>query len=297
MSERGVFALDRGWFDHPAFAPEPFTEREAWAWLISAAVWKVRTMRVGSRVVSLKRGQAAFSVRFLAERWQWSKSRVDRFLGRLENRDMIGTESGTGITVVTICNYDKYQRVSLPERDSSGTETGTQAGQQRDKEEDIEDIEVGSSDLFQRSSSPSCGRDATRTDGDKPAKPDQEFSEFWKAYPRREGRNPKQPALKKFKAACRSGSDPAQIITGARRYAAEMSSQGKTGTPYVAMATTWLHQQSWTDYTEPIVALPSGDDADLPLWCRNATPEFKRQYRETERAKKAANGKPPSQAP
>lgn len=144
MTERGVFALDRGWFDHPVFAPEPFTEREAWAWLISSAAWKPRAVRVGSKVVELKRGQAAFSVRFLAEKWQWSKSRVDRFLGRLENQDMVGTESGTGVTVVTICNYDKYQKVSLPDRDSSGTQTGTAAGQQRDKEEDKEDKEESS---------------------------------------------------------------------------------------------------------------------------------------------------------
>ena len=37
MSERGVFALDRGIFDHLAFADEAFTEREAWAWLIAEA--------------------------------------------------------------------------------------------------------------------------------------------------------------------------------------------------------------------------------------------------------------------
>ena len=141
MAERGVFAVDRGLFEHPAFAAEPFTEREAWVWLISSAAWKDRTVRVGSRVVSLKRGQAAFSVRFLAERWQWSKSRVDRYLNRLENQDMIGTEAGTGVTVVTICNYDKYQRVSLPGRDSDGTETGTGAGQERDKEENKENKE------------------------------------------------------------------------------------------------------------------------------------------------------------
>ncbi len=37
MSERGVFAVDRGIWDHPMFACEPFTEREAWQWLIAEA--------------------------------------------------------------------------------------------------------------------------------------------------------------------------------------------------------------------------------------------------------------------
>ncbi len=87
MSERGAFLIDRGWFDHPAFRTEPFTEREAWAWLISEAAYKPHQRRLGSAVVQLQRGQLGASVRFLAERWKWSKSRVDRFLLRLKNRD------------------------------------------------------------------------------------------------------------------------------------------------------------------------------------------------------------------
>src|SRR5262245_47884423 len=39
MTERGTFVLDRGWFDHPAFKDEPYTEREAWAWMISNAAY------------------------------------------------------------------------------------------------------------------------------------------------------------------------------------------------------------------------------------------------------------------
>lgn len=117
MSERGVFAVDRGIWDHPMFADEPFTEREAWSWLIGEASFKTRTRNVGGKIVQLERGQLAASVRFMAERWKWSKSRVDRFLKRLKTGTMIGTDSGTGLLVITISNYDRYQRVSLPERD------------------------------------------------------------------------------------------------------------------------------------------------------------------------------------
>jgi hypothetical protein len=146
MSQRGVFAVSRAVFDHDCFANEPYTEREAWVWLIGAVVWKDKTVRIGKFVASLKRGQGAFSLRFLAEKWQWSKSRVDRFLDRLKNRDMIGTKTDTGISIITINNYTEYQRVSLPDRDSSGTQTGTAAGQQRDKEEDIKNITIDDDD-------------------------------------------------------------------------------------------------------------------------------------------------------
>jgi hypothetical protein len=120
------------------FAAEPFTEREAWAWLIAEAAFKAHRRRVGGFQVDLKRGQLAASVRFLAEKWRWHRNKVDRFLERLKIGTMIGTETGTGITVITICNYDKYQRVSLPSETGEETATGTAAGQQRDKVEDKE---------------------------------------------------------------------------------------------------------------------------------------------------------------
>jgi hypothetical protein len=53
MSERGTFAMDRGWFDHPSFADEPYTERESWAWLIAEAAYRPHCRRVGSFKVTL----------------------------------------------------------------------------------------------------------------------------------------------------------------------------------------------------------------------------------------------------
>ena len=114
MSERGVVAIDRGIFDHACFADEPFTEREAWQWLIMEAAWKKRTRRVGHAVVALERGQLAASLRFMAERWGWSKDKVARFLHRLGDHGMIETSTATGVCIITIKNYDVYQRVSLP---------------------------------------------------------------------------------------------------------------------------------------------------------------------------------------
>jgi len=141
MSERGVFAIDRGVFDHECFAPEPFTEREAWMWLIAEAAWKPRGRRIGRVVVSLGRGQLAASLRFMAERWQWNKDKVDRFLERLRVCDMIETAAATGITVITIRNYDTYQKVSLPYATAAATTNETATRQQRDKTENIKNIE------------------------------------------------------------------------------------------------------------------------------------------------------------
>lgn len=133
----GFFAVDRGLFDHSSFKPEPFTEREAWLWLISAVLWKPHRVRVGSIQVDLRRGQCAHSTRFMAEKWQWSEARVRRFLGRLKTDAMIDAATDAGITVVTVCNYDKYQGVPPSSDAAIDAATDAAATQQRRKEEEL----------------------------------------------------------------------------------------------------------------------------------------------------------------
>jgi hypothetical protein len=124
----GTVNISRDIWDDTAFKAQPFTEREAFMWLVMEASWKPREKRVGSVVVSLDRGQLATSLRFMGEAWDWPKSTVDRFLKRLEKRDMIGTADGTGVTVITIRKYNEYQGGAK----QSGTPENEKAGQHRD---------------------------------------------------------------------------------------------------------------------------------------------------------------------
>lgn len=137
MSERGVFAVDRGVFDHPIFKPEPFTEREAWMWLFGAAAWKPMRTRAGRARVELERGQCAFALRFMAKRFKWPEARVRRFLKRLENDAMITTRPTRETTHITICNYDTYafgRRTDAVENDAPSDARPTH---DRRKEEEI----------------------------------------------------------------------------------------------------------------------------------------------------------------
>jgi hypothetical protein len=115
MSERGVFAVDRGIWDHPRFqereghGPRPYSKREAFLWLISEASFKSRRFLIGSAVVELQRGQLAHSLRYLAKAWNWKEPRVRRFLSCLKTDAMIDAGTDAGQTVITICNYNKYQ--------------------------------------------------------------------------------------------------------------------------------------------------------------------------------------------
>lgn len=101
-------------FEHPVFAAEPFSEREAWLWLIAKAAWRETRHRVGSSVVSVPEGSLFVTLREMQAAWRWrSDTRVRTFLRMLENERMILVDSNAGKTQITICNYSEYQN---PER-------------------------------------------------------------------------------------------------------------------------------------------------------------------------------------
>jgi hypothetical protein len=142
LSERGVFGVDRGVFDHPAFKKEKFTQREAWLWIVATAAFRSYRRRIGSLILELSPGQAAASLRFMAEKWGWTEPSVRRFLKRLKNLQMIDVATDAGVTILTICNYGKYQRVSLPSDSSSVAIGDAPATQLRRKIESTEYTEI-----------------------------------------------------------------------------------------------------------------------------------------------------------
>src|SRR5689334_19950955 len=114
MSERGFIAVERGILDHPVIgARKPFSDREAWLWLLFEAVWKPRPVRAvngrAAGIVSLQRGQLTYSRSYLAKAWGWKEKRVRGFLFRLERERQIARQTGHLQTVITICNYEFYQ--------------------------------------------------------------------------------------------------------------------------------------------------------------------------------------------
>lgn len=67
---------------------------------------------------------------------------------------------------------------------------------------------------------------------------------FWEAYPRKAG---KIAARRAWDKALRAGHDPAAIVAGARRYAADPNREDQ----YTAHPATWLNAGRWEDEAEP----------------------------------------------
>lgn len=144
----GYIKLHRGWRDNDLFAGE-FSRADAWVWLIEHAAWKPVKARVKGKSVDLARGELSFAQRFMAEKWGWSKSRVDRFIadlraeGMIETRSKIGAtaghNAGQGQSIIKLCNYEKYQGCDDDQRGNDDAESGAMSGQQRGKEEELKE--------------------------------------------------------------------------------------------------------------------------------------------------------------
>jgi len=74
------------------------------------------------------------------------------------------------------------------------------------------------------------------------------FAEFWSAYPRRDGPNPRKPAEQRFASLVKSGVDPGMMIEAAKKLAVDEAARGNVGTRFIPQAQTWLNQKRWSDH-------------------------------------------------
>jgi hypothetical protein len=145
----GYVRLYRDVIAHPAFRND--AESMAFAWLFAKAAWKPCRVRYKGHGVALARGQLAVSIRDMAEALDRDKAWIERLFKRLKSEGMIETRAETGVSVVTILNYDKYQPLNderetvgetpaetpgeTPARQTQDTEQGREEGKEEKKRE------------------------------------------------------------------------------------------------------------------------------------------------------------------
>jgi len=234
--QAGYIALSRAYLHHPVVGihdPEAFA---VWCWLMAEAAWGERCVPVAGRSVALAPGQLSHSVRFIAAKFGWTKSRMDRFLKRLESEGLIsktGTDGGTGQSLITICDDTMFQAGSA----SDGTASGTEMGQQRDKERTINQYsspppDAGADEIFEAAEgAPEAGHNGSPEaghDGGPEAGPVVQPA-FSLAEP--PGPDPVGRMVEAWNALARDESLPlVRTITAKRRTAAERWLRGCGGT-------------------------------------------------------------------
>lgn len=157
--------INRKFFEHPLWAENRiFSKAEAWLDLIRSARFEESEAKVliSGKLIRWSRGQLPASLRFLGERWRWSKNKVDDFLGFLEGEGMIRKNTCESQTILTLVNYDVYNQKGLykgqekgalnprpyrvlsdvPERveDRVADGTGTKRGQGGDKTNKVDKV-------------------------------------------------------------------------------------------------------------------------------------------------------------
>lgn len=136
--EGGFIKLYRGWRDNPVL--NTADRAVAWLWLIENACWKPSKFNIKGKSVELQRGQLCASRDHLATVWKWSDSAVERFLTRLKTEQMIERETGHGKTIITICNYAKYQDDNRQAGQESGQESEHKSDRNRTAKEEGKEI-------------------------------------------------------------------------------------------------------------------------------------------------------------
>lgn len=236
MSNRGYILIARHLLSHPRFKPRgAYSQFEAWYWLIEFAAFVDRDVAVCSgrnqQIIRLEPGQLTYSVRYLAKAWRWSDKRVQRFLSALQLDQSVTTQTTTGQTVITLCNWSKYQRPDFEATTQTATPTTT-ATTTNNKE----------------------GKEKKEyTPQNEPAG----FSDWYAAYPKK-----KQPqAAKRAYAKVIGGNliSESDLLAKTQAFAASWSDKPQDQRRFIPYPASWLNAGSYDDEldggTEPVAAV------------------------------------------
>jgi len=159
LTRKGFFLVERGWRDFDIFKNSPFSEREAWLYLLEQAAYDDCYRHIDGMRIFVVRGQFVASYRYLAEAWEWKKDRVQTFLEKLEKWGWIKVctdyreESDSLPTalrkpynrrssMITINHYNELQRHDpndvVNASDRFNEENPTASGQEDDKPNQIQ---------------------------------------------------------------------------------------------------------------------------------------------------------------
>lgn len=117
----GYIALWRKIREHPFYKePREFSKYEAWVDLLMEAQHKKEPQEVifGMNTIVCNYGESLKSIKTWSHRWNWSRSKVFRFLKLLQKMNQIRFKSETITTRIKVINYGIYD----PKRNADETQ-------------------------------------------------------------------------------------------------------------------------------------------------------------------------------
>lgn len=223
------YAYRSAW-SHPAFSN--LREASIWNWLYQNAFYEDGQCNIKGHVFELKRGQIVVTISFLAKGFCMSEKGIRVVIRKLEKLGMVGVQGTSKGTILTICNYDKFQRKEKTEgkpRASRGqTEGQTEGDNNNEGNEDKRNNEGNEGALIIRKT------------------PEELFEEFWEQYGIKEG---KSDCKKKYAKLLKDGIRHEDIMLGVKNYQQECIRQNRERR-HIKHPLTFLNGEHWlNDYT------------------------------------------------
>lgn len=124
--QQGWIKLDRAFMEHAFWTEERvFSKAEAWIDLLLSASYGAGSFMVNGQMVRVEPGQYCTTMVYLANRWGWSRFKVDTFLKLLKANEMIALKKTSKYTLITLLNWAKYQNNSGQEMHEKSTKNAS----------------------------------------------------------------------------------------------------------------------------------------------------------------------------
>lgn len=259
----GYIKLHRCITENEFYCSERFTKTQAWIDLLILATYKERTVFIRGIEIKLAPGDLCYSLKSLAERWQWNKRTVKSFLEIMQNREQISFRSNKVTTIISICNWERYQQAENATICDDVRKMKTRkSAPQISLENEQKTQEIGH--ILKCSAPQSAPQNAHKQEGkeyiyaqtflfqdeevatEQNSSPKDLFSEFWRQYPKKRDKAKAERMWKKIKV------DPPlfnKIIEAIREQSASEDWQ-KNGGQFIPYPSTWLNGARWED--EPL---------------------------------------------
>ena len=232
----GWISLDRQIQEHWIWQ-DRFSKGQAWIDLLLLANHEDSKQLYKGELVTCKRGDVNRSIKWLSERWGWSRKAVKHFLDLLERDGMVATEVTTNRTTITLVNWEKYQGTK-PKRNTKGSNEGNNIGSNGGNNE-------GSNKGSTYNNVNNDNNENNIVNNNINNKYPSSFNEFWECYPRKQD---KGQAYKQYQARLNDGYSEEQLLIACKKYAAECENENREKR-YIKHGATFLSiNEPFVDY-------------------------------------------------
>lgn len=238
--------LESSLFEHPELL-------KFWIWCLLKADHKETKTRIGIQEIHINKGQFIFGRKKAAIELNMKESTAYKYLKILEKEQRITIKSNNRFSVVTLINWEDYQkieeksnsRVTAEEQQSNNKETTTE--QQKNNRTTTEEQQHSTYKNVKNTKNEENNKNVKNEKNIIKHTYPEAFEEFWRVYPRKAE---KADAYKKYKTRLKDGFSEVQLLTAAKQYAEECK-QEKREKRYTKQAKTFLSDSTpFLDYLE-----------------------------------------------